>query len=207
MLTVGEILKNERIKQGIELAAVEKQIKIRIKFLQAIEDNNWNVFSSRIYVAGVINNYSNFLGLDSKRILAFFRRDYEKKEEIKFKEKVSSKYLSSETKKIAIFGLSLIFLLFFMYFGYQLKQYLSPPKVIIIAPTTDQFTKIEKVKIIGKTEKDVMINIFGDRIYLNKEGIFEYDFPLKKGKNELIIEVTGANGKKTTIIKTYFLTL
>jgi hypothetical protein len=204
MLSVGKILRDERERQGVSLQAVEKQIRVREKLLKAIEDNHWDCFSSKVYIAGIIKNYSKFLNLDQRKMLAFFRRDYERREEVKFKTRVSSQYLTSGTKKIAIIGLSLVFLIFFSYFGYQLSLYLAPPKVEIISPKTDKFTKEDRVRIVGKSDKEVMITIFGERVYQNKDGVFEYDFPLHDGSNELSVEVVGANGKKTTIKKVFF---
>lgn len=203
MISVGEILKKERENKNIQLINVEKAIKVRTKFLKAIEENNWDFFSSKIYITGIIKNYSDFLGLDAPKMTAFFRRDYERKEEVRFKTKVASKYLTPQTKKIAMIGLIVLFLTFFVYFGYQLKTYLSPPTVVIISPKETQFTREDRIKIKGRTEKDAMVTIFGERVYQNKEGVFTYDFPLKEGKNELLIEVIGANGKKTVITKTY----
>ena len=203
MLTVGEILRKCREKQNIELSEIEKQIKVRAKLLQAIEDNNWDIFSSKIYIVGILKNYSTFLGLDTKKILAFFRRDYEKKEEVKFKTRVSNSYLTSETKRLAIIGLSCLFIIFFGYFGFQLKAYFSPPSLTVIEPTKTSFTIEDKVKFVGKTDKDALINIYGERVYQDKYGVFSYDVALKNGNNDLIIEITGANGKKTTIKKTF----
>ncbi len=206
MLSVGEILKKQREQLGINLEDVEKQIKIRKKFLQALEENNLSIFTSKIYISGIIKNYSQYLGLDPKRTLAFFRRDYEKLEPIKFKRKIRSKYLRPETRMIVSLLLVSIFILFFGYFGYQLKQFFSPPKVVILEPKTDTFKKKVRVKIVGQTEKDAAVTIFGERVYQNKEGIFEYDFPLPKEKNELGVEAIEAYGKKTTFKKVYLIT-
>lgn len=203
MLTVGEILKNYREKQGINLSDVEKHIKVRSKFLQAIEENNWDGFSSKIYIAGIIKNYSQYLGLDDKRVLAFFRRDYERKEEIKFKTRVSNRYLTPETRRVVFLILSCIIIFFALYFGYQLKQYFSPPNLVVLSPSSSNFTIEDKVKFVGKTDKDAAVSIFGERVYQDKYGVFTYDFPLKNGKNELTIEIVGANGKKTIIKKTF----
>ncbi|MEN9328492.1 MAG: hypothetical protein RI947_1300, partial [Candidatus Parcubacteria bacterium] len=42
-------------------------------------------------------------------------------------------------------------------------------------------------------------------VYQNKDGTFEYSYPLKRGKNNVVIEVIGANGKKTVITKSLIL--
>lgn len=204
MLTVGEILKKQREDQGKSLTEIEKVIRVREKFLKAVENNDWNYFSSKVYISGVIKAYSKILDLDQERMTAFFRREYEKKDRVEFKKKIASKYLSSSTKKLMILGLISIFLLFFTYFGYQLKRYFSPPAVKIISPKQSVFTSLDKIKIKGETEKEAVISIFGERVYQNKEGMFEYDLPLHEGKNDLKIEVIGANGKKAVLTKEYY---
>lgn len=203
MLTVGELLKKERIKRNITLEEIEKNTKIRKKYLLAIEENNWNFFSSKIYISGVIKNYAKILNLNSEKVLAIFRRDYEKKEPIKFKKRLTDDFLNPITKKIIIYLILLIFGFFFIYFGYQIKLYLSPPKIIIIQPKQEIF-KDDLIKIVGKVDKESIIYILNQRVYQNNEGIFEYMMPLKKGKNELVIEVIGANGKKSILKKIYF---
>ncbi len=203
MVTVGELLKNERLKKNLTLKQVEKSLRVREKFLLALEENNWETFSSKIYITGLITNYSRLLGLNTQKMLIFFRRDYEKKDDLKFKKRTSSQYLASPTKRIATSGVVLIVLVFLLYFSYQLTQFLAPPKVIWLSPQKTTFRSGEKITIKGKTDKDAAITIFGDRIYQTKEGIFTYDFPLKKGTNELTIEVVGANGKKTNLKKEF----
>lgn len=203
MVSVGELLKKEREKKGLTLRNVEKEIKIREKFLQAVENNNWIYFPSKIYIIGVIKNYARFLGLDAAKLIAFFRRDYGKKEDVQFKKSVTSTYLTPQTKKLAKLVMIFISLLFIGYFIYQLSQFLSPPKVIITSPTANTFRGEETITIIGKTAKESAITIYGERIYPTKDGTFQYVFPLKKGKNELLIEVIGANGRKTFFKKTY----
>ena len=203
MLTVGEILKKQRENKGYTLSQIEKELKTREKFLLAIENNNWSQFTSKVYISGIIRNYSVFLGVDPHKTLAYFYRDYEKKEDVRFKRKIADRYLTPTTKKVFITLLVIIFGLFSIYFGYQLKLFFTPPNVVILSPETNVFNKEEMVKLVGKTEKEAVITVVGERVYQNKEGIFEFNFPLKPGKNKVIIEVTGANGKTTVLKKEY----
>jgi len=203
MLSVGEILKKERLNQGLTYPDIEKKIKVREKYLRALEKNDWDFFSSKIYITGILKNYSRLLNLDEKKILAFFRRDYEKKDDVKFKQKISQKYLTPETRQVLRNGLVGLVIFFFVYFGYQLMLYLSPPKLTIISPKVSVFSIEDKIKIIGKTEKEASIIITGQRIYQDKDGVFQYDLPLKEGDNFLKIEITGANGKKTVFTKNF----
>jgi len=204
MLSVGQILKNEREKKGLLLSDIEKKIKIREKYLKAIEDENWNYFSSKIYITGILKNYSRVLNLDHKKVLAFFRRDYEKKEEVKFKKKVTSEYLTSGTKKFLKLSLIILTLFFILYFIFQLKIYFFPPAFTLISPKKTNFNVEKNIKIIGKTDKDTSITIGGERIYQNKSGVFVYDYSLNEGENKLIINLIGANGKKSVIEKTFY---
>lgn len=206
MLSVGKLLREARERKKLSLRDVEKRIKVREQFLHALEEDKWNTFTSRIYVIGILKNYARFLELDERKILAFFRREYERIEEIKFKEKVSSSYLSSDSKKTIIAGFIFAFVLLIGYFSYQLFQFLKPPTIQITSPHTTTFKRERTIKIIGKTDKEAVITIMGERIYQNKEGVFEYIMPLKEKVNPLSIEVVGANGKKTVLEKKFIKT-
>jgi transcriptional regulator with XRE-family HTH domain len=203
MFSVGTSLQKERLRKGYTLAQVEKQIRVREKFLSALEQNNWDAFASKIYVTGIIKNYSRFLGLDDRKMLAFFRREYERKEDVRFKRRVENTFLTSDTKRLVIGAVVVIFALFIGYFLIQLKQYVSPPQIVIIEPKGTVFKRVNSIRIVGKTEKESTVMIFRQRVYQNKEGFFEYDLPLTKEQNTLSIEVTGPNGRKTSLSKVF----
>lgn len=206
MLTVGEILKTEREKKGLGFQEIEKKIRVRTKFLEALEENDWTLFSSSVYISGIIKNYASFLGLDVDRALAFFRREYQKREEeASFKGKLSRGLLLSERRRSTVIGLTVVALLFFSYFGYQIYRYVAPPSVVISEPTETMFKRVDKVTVVGKTEKEATITIFGTRVFQAESGVFHYDYPLKNGKNKLVIKVQGANGKTTTVEREYVL--
>ncbi len=202
MLTVGDFLKKAREEKEITLSQVEKDLRVRAKYLNYLEHNQWEFFSSKVYLEGIIKNYARYLQLDQKKILAYFNRDYEKREILNFKQKKDYQ-LSSQNKKIIVTTVALIFSFFFLYFIYQIKLYLSPPKVDFLSPTKTHFKKESMIKIKGKVDRESQILISNQKVYPDDKGFFQFDYPLKIGKNQVIIEVTGANGKKTILKKEF----
>ena len=55
MLTVGEILIKARSEKKLSLEEIEKKIRIRKKFLIALEDNDWDRLPSLPYIKGSFN--------------------------------------------------------------------------------------------------------------------------------------------------------
>ncbi len=195
MLSVGSILRSEREKRNLSLRQVEKQTHIRQKFLRAIESDDFQIFSSKIYIVGLIQNYSRFFDLDEKRMIAYFRRQYEKHEDVHFKRRVESKYFTSERKRMVIVFLSVIVLIFASFFGYQLLQFFTPPELTITQPVETTLRNEEIVTVVGQTEPDAEVIIYEERVFQNEDGVFEYDVPLAPGENVVPITVTGANGQ------------
>lgn len=203
MLSVGAILSRQRKNKGLTLRDVEKATRIREKFLRALEENDWSEFSSKIYIIGIIKNYSRFLDLDAEAMIAYFRRDYERREEIKFKRKVEPKYFQTQTGRLIFAGVALLIITFASYFGYQVMLSLTPPALAITEPTDITFDSVNSIRIKGETEKDASLYIFGERVYQNQQGEFTYDMPLRQGSNTILIEAVGANGKKTRLERTF----
>ncbi len=205
MYTVGDLLKKARQEKELTLQQVEKQTRIRSKYLKSIEQNNWKEFPSKVYISGLIRSYAKFLGIDPAKAIAYFRRDYEKIEEVKFRKHIPSLHLLPETKKIVIGVLTIVFLSFIGYFAYQLHLYLAPPGVLIVSPKETVFRNKTKITIVGQTDDDAVVKIFNESYFPDSNGRFRYDLPLQKGSNPITIEVTGANGKKSTLQEEYIL--
>ena len=59
--TIGSILKEKRKEQKLELKQVSDIIKIRVDYLQALEDGNYASFPSEVYLKGFLKkNLVNF---------------------------------------------------------------------------------------------------------------------------------------------------
>lgn len=68
MKEIGNFLRERREARGISLIEVEKDLKIRKKYLQALEEGTINIIPSKTYLIGYLRNYSKYLGIDEKNI-------------------------------------------------------------------------------------------------------------------------------------------
>jgi cytoskeletal protein RodZ len=74
---VGQILHEARTERGIELSEVERVTKIRVKFLQAMEEDRWEALPAPAYARGFLSIYARFLGLDQKALLDQYEKTVE----------------------------------------------------------------------------------------------------------------------------------
>lgn len=67
--TVGAILKEARLAKGIALADAEKGTSIRSRYLQAVENDEYDKTPGEVFLKGIIRNYGNFLGLNGPELV------------------------------------------------------------------------------------------------------------------------------------------
>src|SRR3989344_3879414 len=124
MRTVGQILKEEREKKFYTLDEVEKVTKIRKELLQALEAGQYQKLPPPTFVQGFIKNYGRFLGLNSEKLLAVFRREFsENKNPPRVMESFSNppddkKFRITPARVVASVVFSLI-VIFFVYLWFE----------------------------------------------------------------------------------------
>jgi cytoskeletal protein RodZ len=75
--TIGQKLRQARTDRGLELSEVERATKIRVKFLEAMEEDRWDEMPAPVYARGFLDIYARHLGLDHEAILDEYRRTVE----------------------------------------------------------------------------------------------------------------------------------
>jgi Helix-turn-helix domain/RodZ C-terminal domain len=66
---IGSSLRTAREQRKLELADVEQATHIRTKYLQALEDERFDVLPGPAYVKGFLRTYADHLGLDGHQFL------------------------------------------------------------------------------------------------------------------------------------------
>lgn len=77
MPDIGNTLREARIRRGLSITDVENITKIRSKYLEALEENDFEVLPGPTVVKGFLRSYATFLKLESDLLLYEYRSSYE----------------------------------------------------------------------------------------------------------------------------------
>jgi cytoskeletal protein RodZ len=78
---LGNKLREARIRRSLSIKDVEDVTKIRSKYLEALEEDDFEVLPGPTYVKAFLRTYATFLKLDENALVDQYRRDYEPREE------------------------------------------------------------------------------------------------------------------------------
>src|SRR5213592_2790039 len=82
MADIGSTLRETRIREKIDITAVETATKIRTKYLRALENEEWSVLPGPACVKSFLRGYAEFLGLDAHLLVEEYRARFEQPEEL-----------------------------------------------------------------------------------------------------------------------------
>jgi cytoskeleton protein RodZ len=81
MPTIGDTLREARMRQHLDIADVESRTKIRAKYLRALENEEFGMLPGPTFVKTFLRTYAEALGLDPQALLEEYRGAYETREE------------------------------------------------------------------------------------------------------------------------------
>jgi cytoskeleton protein RodZ len=73
---IGNSLREARKRQQLDLTEVEQATKIRSRYLQALEEESFDVLPAQTYVKGFLRTYADYLGLDGQLYVDEFNSRY-----------------------------------------------------------------------------------------------------------------------------------
>ncbi|TMK42585.1 MAG: helix-turn-helix domain-containing protein [Actinobacteria bacterium] len=82
MADIGEMLREARMRAGIDISEVEAATKIRAKYLRALENEEWGLLPGNAYVKGFLRTYAEALGLDPKLVVEEYKLHHERLSEM-----------------------------------------------------------------------------------------------------------------------------
>lgn len=188
------------------LGAVEAATRIRKVYLEAIENDEYGKLPSLAYAKGFVKNYSEFLGLNSKNMIAFFRRQIAEVPKSSLLPKGVADPLNKPVFRLTP-GRFLAFLLlgmvtmFLVYFGIQYQKLQQPPDLVIESPKEQTVTSERRIDFLGRTDPDATVTVNGVSVLVRSDGQFFDQIQLVPGVNKITVHATSRYGKSTTLVR------
>jgi cytoskeletal protein RodZ len=140
---VGEQLREARETKGLDLHRVERDTKIRTKYLEALESGDFGDLPGEVYARGFLRNYATYLGLDADEVVDEWRGESGRPAPV-----VPAKpgFVGPQPMRIrrgvvfqrshiVIAIVAIIVIAVGSYFGYQVTRFLQYPSVAVSDPS------------------------------------------------------------------------
>jgi cytoskeleton protein RodZ len=82
MPSIGDTLREARMRQRLDIADVERKTKIRAKYLRALENEEFAMLPGPTFVKTFLRTYAEVLGLDPHVLVEEYRATYESRDDM-----------------------------------------------------------------------------------------------------------------------------
>jgi cytoskeletal protein RodZ len=207
MLKAGIRLKEVRIEKGISLEDVSRNTKIKVAFLEYIENGEYSKLPSVSYAQGFVRNYARFLGMPDKEIMPIFKREYDSDKAYR----VLPKGFESKSEfplsgfrfrlRQTFFLIFAIFLIFISYIAYQYRYAFIDPPLKILLPK-ESVVRSTEVVVSGSTDPNSTVFVNKEVVTVSDNGRFIKSLNVFPG--DFVIDVKAVNkfGRTTEVKKT-----
>jgi cytoskeletal protein RodZ len=73
---IGVTLREKRKEKKIPLKKISQATRIREKYLEALEEEDYGVFPAEVYLKGFLRTYANYLGLDGNELVHIYEQEH-----------------------------------------------------------------------------------------------------------------------------------
>lgn len=207
MQTVGQILKETREANLYKLEDIEKHTKIRKELIEALEADDYSKLPPATFVQGFIKNYGKFLGLDTEKLLAIFRRGFESRKHPpvildSFANPLSENKFRITPQRVIVLSVMVIILGFFAYLWFEYRQFVGAPPLEVASPTEGQTVEIPTVIVEGNTDPEAKVFVNNQDVGLDSNGHFKEEIKLSQSVNKIIITSTSKFGQSSKVERT-----
>jgi cytoskeletal protein RodZ len=195
---LGEVLRAAREAKEIDLIRVERDTKIRERYLSALERGEYRELPGAVYTKGFLRNYGAYLGLDSEYLIDLYRLETSATAAERPIVPAPPRPITVRRRRtfvvtpgaVAAAILTILVGAFVAWLGYEFVNFARTPELRIIEPAGDVSAHTEPfITLRGITAPDAEITVSGlpenPSTTADADGNFEMTVGLLPGSNEI----------------------
>ena len=198
---LGDVLRAAREARDLDLSRVERDTKIRMRYLTALEEGDYRELPGAVYVRGFLRNYGHYLGLDSDYLIGLYRAEAgvtPRESTVALPRPITPRpraFVLTPGVLITV-ALTLFVAVFVAYLAYEFITFAGTPSLEVTDPSGDVAAyEGSEYTIRGRTEPNSRITIQGlpenPEALADDDGAFEVTVGLVPGVN--VVTVTASD--------------
>jgi transcriptional regulator with XRE-family HTH domain len=201
--SLGQKLNLSRKRQKLSIEDIEEQTKIRTRYLEAIERDDYRHMPGSVYVIGFLRRFADTLGLDPDDIVRQYRSEQGNKRDDHHNQ---NRFMPvSEVKELGVTITPKTFIIILIvsgiitlggYIGWQIMKFSEPPAITIESPTGDVSTE-KRITVKGHTSETAKLTINGQSVEVGADGGFNQIIGIGRGINTIEIKVANRLGRES----------
>lgn len=207
--TVGQRLKAARKKRELSLEDAERLTKVKLKYLEALEEDRHDLLPTEVYSLGFLRCYGETLGLDTSLLLDQYLHERQAVKTAKNQpadllapaRRLKGPYFLVTPKTLLTVGSISLVVGLIAYILIGVHQFLAPPSLAINDPDPEARITANRVVVDGTTDPAVTLLINGELVTVQSSGRFKREIVLLPGLNTLEIVATNRLGRETRAVR------
>jgi len=200
---LGEVLRTAREAKGVDLTRVERETKIRERYLSALEGGDYRDLPGSVYTKGFLRNYGTYLGLDPEYLIDLYRLETAAPAVEKPRIAPPPRPIAGRRSRAFVLtpGLIVAAILtvavgaFVAYLGYELITFARTPELRITDPAGNVtgYTELT-ITVRGTTAPNASVTVSNltenPTVEADADGNFEMTVALVPGSNLMKLQAT-----------------
>lgn len=209
--TLGERLRRRREEVGLTPQELAEEVQAPVKFVEALESDEYNVFSAKVYGLGFLKKILVTLAAeDHEDIVKEFGNEWDIRMFRKQKELMplpgAKKNFSVVTPASLWLGAGGILLLAaLVFFGARITRFVGTPGLAIDEPPDNAAYSEPFIPVKGKTEKESSLTVNGRELKIDEQGFFDEILELGSGVHVLEFLVKNRFGSERREVRNVFI--
>lgn len=203
-ISAGGRLKAGREKKELDIESVSRSLHVPARAIEALEADDYQYFSAKVYAVGILRKYTQFLGVDGAETLKdefsteWDIRNYHVKRELTSLPENRGDAPLLTPRRVWVVGAILFLVILSLYIGFRVFSFVRNPAFTLTSPDTREIRHSGRLlSIVGTIERESSLTVNGREITIGETGEFRDAIELRPNLTILKFVAVNRFGKIT----------